>query len=201
MTPRWYFARCLSFLLASAVGLKIIGRKNVPRTGPLIIASNHASFLDPPLVGYAVNRECFFMAKSGLFEVSKFFTWLITFYHAFPITGIETIKRALTVLKQGLGLVIFPEGTRGQDGRLLPFHPGVGYLARKVRAPVVPVYLANSRRALGELVSRHYRLTVFIGTPIAPPDPSGDRSGDELFARRIRDAINDLARTLTGRES
>jgi len=194
MTPRWYFARWLGFWIAAVLGLKVIGRENVPAAGPLIIASNHASYFDPPLVGYAVNRECFFMAKRGLFETSKFFTWLITFYHAFPITGVETIKRALAVLKRGFALVIFPEGTRGQNGMLLPFHPGVGYLARKVRAPVIPVYIANSRRSLRKLVSRRHRLTVAIGEPIAPPEPSADRSGDERFAGRIRDAIHEMAR-------
>lgn len=193
MTPRWYFARWLGWFLFTLLGFKVIGRERVPKTGPLIIAANHASYLDPPLVGYAVNRECCFMAKRGLFEGVKFFTWLITFYNAFPITGAQTIRRALWVLERGLALVIFPEGTRGQTGTLLPFHPGVGYLARKVQSPVIPVYLANSHRAISRLILRRYHLTVVIGDPLSPPPPSADRAGDELFVNQLRHAINEIA--------
>ncbi|MEO0225396.1 MAG: lysophospholipid acyltransferase family protein [candidate division WOR-3 bacterium] len=193
MSPKWFLSRLIARILAPVIGLKVIGAEKVKRTGPLIIASNHKSYLDPPLVGYATRRECFFMAKSGLFEVSKFFTWLIKFYNAFPITGLSTIKRAVHILNHGQALVIFPEGTRANGGEVLPFHPGVGYLARKCQAPVVPVYIENSRRPIIDLLMRRYRLKISFGDTLPPPARSSPREFDLTFANQIREAILKLS--------
>jgi len=198
MSPKWYFSRWLARLLAPIVGLKIVGREKVIKKGPLIIAANHTSYLDPPLVGYAVDRECFFMAKLGLFKVSKFFAWLIKFYNAFPIVGIETIRRAIAILNRGQTLVIFPEGTRSANEQLLPFHPGVSFLSRKCRAPVIPVYIENSRKPFLQIIKRRYRLKITIGTAITPPLSSSSRDADDRFVNQIRDALLSLSR---GRQS
>lgn len=195
MSPKWYLARIALWPVSHLLGVKVIGREKIAKAGPLIVAANHKSYLDPPLVGFAVNRECFFMAKSGLFTVTKFFRWLITTYNAFPITGIGTIRRARDILSAGLVLVIFPEGTRALHEQLLSFHSGVGYLARKFQIPVTPVYIENSHRPLKKLILRQYCLRVVIGEAIAPPPLTGAIESDESFALKIRDRIVALSQT------
>jgi len=108
------------------------GEKNIPRRGPVLIAPNHVSFLDPVAVGTATHRQLHYMARDDLFIIPVL-GWLIKRLNSFPVKkdrpDPEAIKEALRILKRGEALLLFPEGTRSPDGRLLPGQLGVGMLA------------------------------------------------------------------------
>jgi 1-acyl-sn-glycerol-3-phosphate acyltransferase len=147
------------------------GTDRVPREGGLILAANHQSVLDPPLIGAVLPRELDYMAKKELFRIPGF-GGLISRLNAHPVdrTGSDSaaLRLALRLLAGGRAVLVFPEGTRGTDGRLQPGRPGAGMLAALSEAPVVPVYVRGSSRALprGAAVPRPVRVTVTFGTPL-----------------------------------
>jgi 1-acyl-sn-glycerol-3-phosphate acyltransferase len=148
-----------------------VGTERVPRDGPLLLASNHSSVLDPPLIGCVLPRELDYMAKSELFRIPGFGR-LIRALNAHPVdrSGSDSaaLRLALRLLGDGRAVLVFPEGTRGAEGRLGPAHAGAGMLAALSGAPVLPVYIQGSGRALprGAVVPRPVRVTVRFGAPI-----------------------------------
>lgn len=157
LSERWLWW-CYKLLYLPTVWLAILlfstrtkGRHHVPRRGPFLAVANHESFLDPILIALSVIRPMRFLARRTLFEPG-WFGWLIASLGAVPIsqdrTGKEGLKAGLELLKQGNGLLIFPEGTRTRDGRLQPFKPGVLLLLRRSKAPLVPIGLAGPFHAM-----------------------------------------------------
>jgi 1-acyl-sn-glycerol-3-phosphate acyltransferase len=139
-----YHARNLFRLV---YGLKGIGVERIPRRGPLIIASNHVSDFDPPMLGSLVPREVRFMAKSELFG-GALGSFVFPKIGAFPVhrRSIDTkaVRSALDFLAAGYAVVVFPEGTRGRPERMLPAKPGVGLLVLRTGAPVLPCYVRGT---------------------------------------------------------
>ena len=141
------------FLIGKALGVltgwKVTGREATPLSGGLILASNHVSFWDPPLVGSAAVRGPYFLAKEELFRVPLLGP-LIRAYHAIPIrrgvADLSGMSRAIELLKAGECLLMFPEGTRARDGEFRPARPGVGMLAVNADVSVLPCYVAGSNR-------------------------------------------------------
>ena len=126
------------------------GREAVPRTGPLIVCSNHASTIDPPLLpAFLPRSDSWSMAKAEWFAGPSFTSWLFTRYHAFPIVRHSPdrrgLRRALGVLTGGGALVVYLEGTRVETGGLRRAEPGAGFIARTSGAPVQPVALVGTR--------------------------------------------------------
>ncbi|MEO0164965.1 MAG: lysophospholipid acyltransferase family protein [candidate division WOR-3 bacterium] len=191
MGLKWLISWLLTFpLFILLTGVEIRGR--IPKKGPLILASNHLSFLDPPLIGYTAFREVFFLAKPGLFIISKFFTWLIRTYNAINLEDGQGIRLAVRLLKAGKAVVIFPEGTRSRKGILLPFNPGVGFLAINYQIPVVPVRIINSNKNWLGLVLRWHKLKIIYGKPIFPDGFKNTKEDYERFASRIREGVAKL---------
>ncbi len=155
--------------------MRIIGEENVPRTGPLIVAANHVSNLDPPVLGAALPRPIYYMAKAELFRMPLLGP-LIVQLRAFPVDrakgDVAAIRRAVEVLKMGAAVGIFPEGGRNREGRNR-VHSGVSLLASLTGAPVLPVYIGGTKR-------RFDRITVVFGEPMAFP-ASGRRSEAILY--------------------
>ena len=181
-------------------GLRSRGTEHVPATGPVLLVANHVSALDPPLVGGAAPRQLAFLAKAELFEVPLFGA-LIRRLGAQPLRregpDAGALRAALRVLKGGGALLVFPEGTRGEEGRLGPAKPGAGMLAVLAGAPVIPVYVSGSGRAWprGRRFPRPARVTVTFG----PPLPLGTggmttsrKDAYEAASRRMMAAIADL---------
>jgi 1-acyl-sn-glycerol-3-phosphate acyltransferase len=191
MSLKWLLSWIVIFpLLKFLTGVEING--SVPKHGAVILACNHVSFLDPPAVGITACREVYFLAKPGLFRLSKFFTWLITSYNALSIGGTEGIRKAIRLLKRGNAVVIFPEGTRIRTGIIESFNPGVGYLAISLGIPVIPVYIKNSNKKFISLIVRLNRLKVIFGQPLYPSGYKKGREDFEHFAAKIREAIMNL---------
>ena len=191
MGIKWFLGWVLMFpLLKLLTGIEIHG--SIPRHNSVIIACNHVSFLDPPVVGIAACREVYFLAKAGLFNLPKFFTWLITSYNALNVFTTEGMKNAIRLLKNGNAVVIFPEGTRSRIGKMLPFNPGVGYLAISLGIPVMPTYIANSDKKFISLALHLNRLKITFGKPIFPAGYKKNREDFERFATKIREEVEKL---------
>jgi len=131
--------------------------ERVPGTGPVILASNHASFLDPFLVGASVSREINYLARDDLFRFPVI-GWLLRQWQSVPVNreggGAKGLKAILDRLLAGGAIILFPEGTRTRDGKLQPARSGIGLTVIKSPAPVVPVRVFGTYEAY----NRHMRL-------------------------------------------
>jgi 1-acyl-sn-glycerol-3-phosphate acyltransferase len=158
-------------LLRLLFHFRAIGVENVPRQGPLLVAANHVSFLDPVVVAAGMRRPIYFMAKAELFRVPLFGS-LIRSLHAYPLeragADVRALRHGLALLEAGGALLIFPEGTRGVEGSLRAGRRGIGMLATVGEAPVVPAYVRGTGHALprGAKWPRRARITVTYGPPI-----------------------------------
>jgi len=156
---------------------KLYGTENVPKQGPLIIASNHASDFDPPILASCVHRPVAFMAKEELFRVPLLGS-AIRLYGAYPVkrgsADRSAIRAALTSLEEGWAAGIFPSGTRTLDGRIPEPKLGAALVAAKIQAPILPVSLWGTHRILpkGAKFPQVTPVTMRIGTPISPPQSS-----------------------------
>jgi len=130
---------------------KVYNRERVPRTGAVILAANHASFLDPPLVGTALPRPINYLARQSLFRFPVLGATL-RYWDAVPVdreSGAAGLKAILDRLRKGGVIILFPEGTRSPDGNFLPARSGVGLAVIKSEAPVIPVRIFGSHLAYG----------------------------------------------------
>jgi len=191
MKKQWLMSWMFAYpLLAFLTGIQVRGR--VPRQGPYIIACNHVSFLDPPIVGIGALREVYFLAKIGLFQGWKVFSRLIESYNAIPISGVQGLRTAVKVLRKGQVVVLFPEGTRSRKGYMLPFNPGVSYLAIGLGIPVIPAYIHHSDKRFLTLLMRLYPLRITFGTPIRATGYERTAEDYERFAGKLREAVLEL---------
>ena len=183
-------------------GLRIVGRENVPKEGPVILAPIHVSFFDPPVVSCASPRAVSFMAKEELFK-PPVFGRLIRSLGAFPVRrGVvdkSSIRLAIERLKAGGALIMFPEGTRGDGKTMLPLQSGVAILAKRSGAAVVPVGVYGPHKMLpkGAKLPRFSRLKVSFGKPFTwnnvatTGSPHDDRA---LFAEELTRRIAEQCR-------
>jgi 1-acyl-sn-glycerol-3-phosphate acyltransferase len=150
---------------------RVFNPERVPETGAVILASNHASFLDPPLVGAGLKRGINYMARESLFRFPGIGA-LLRSWSAVPVDrdggGAAGLKAILDRLLAGGGIILFPEGTRTRDGRLQPARSGIGLVVVKSNAPVVPVRVFGTYEAYGRHVKfpRPKRIAVKYGRPM-----------------------------------
>ncbi|MDI6715851.1 MAG: lysophospholipid acyltransferase family protein [Actinomycetota bacterium] len=179
---------------------EITGKQNIPKSGPVILASNHVSYVDPILIAFAgAPRPVNYMAKSELFKIPIFGS-LIRALNAFPIKrGIAdkgAIAHSLKVLSKGGVLLIFPEGTRQRSGNLGPAYPGVTSIALKTGAPIVPIGLIGTDKILpdGRKLLRFPKLKVRIGDVIKVEKTGAKdrKQKEEELTKRLMNEINNL---------
>ena len=179
--------------------LRIEGRGHEPARGPFIVAANHASAIDPPIVGMSLKHKAAYMAKHELLRAPVLGP-LLRSIGVFPVRRGEpdrkAIRRSLEVLESGGVLVMFPEGTRSLDGRLRAPEPGAAMIALRTGAAVMPVAVINSQRILpkGARRPKMQRVTVRMGPLIAVPKIEGrlDHETLEGWGTRIIEAIEKL---------
>jgi 1-acyl-sn-glycerol-3-phosphate acyltransferase len=177
----------------------------VPARGPVVFAANHQSYLDPVAVGMFTRRELHYMARDSLFR-NRAFARLIRTFNAFPVkrgtADVAAIKQSLRLLRDGKAILLFPEGTRTSDGAVLPMQPGAMAIARRSRAPIVPVAIDGMFEAWprSRRFPRWKRILVAYGEPIAPEtlDTLDDGAAGDLITRTVREMHNEL-RTRAGR--
>jgi len=152
---------------------RVYNAERVPLTGPVILASNHASFLDPPLVGAGLKRDINYLARETLFRFPVV-GWVLRNWNSVPVDreggGAAGLRAILDRLLDGGAIILFPEGTRTRTGELQPARSGIGLTVIKSTAPVVPVRVFGTYRAFG----RHmrfprplHRVSVKYGEPMA----------------------------------
>lgn len=191
----WYrLARCLvALILRTVFHLEVAGAELVPREGPLILASNHRSYMDPPVVGVACPRPVHFMGKESLFK-HKLPKILLSSLGAFPVDrgriDRKAIGTALGLLRSGQVLGIFPEGTRG-GAKPGTGQQGTSWLSLRTGCPIVPVAVSGTDRIMpdGILSFRPRRLTVRFGEPIRPSEGTPRR---DVLTSRLMSEISDL---------
>ncbi|MEW6680243.1 MAG: (d)CMP kinase [bacterium] len=152
--------------------LSVKGEKNIPSTGPFILASNHLSYLDPPTIGVSIKRELHYFAKKELFF--PIFGGIIKNLNAIPVDregfNKDAIKRIVRILENGEAILIFPSGTRGENKA----EKGIGLIAslsnKTIRTPIIPVKIMGTDKALGrkEFFIKPRKISVVIGKPIFP---------------------------------
>lgn len=168
--------------------LERTGRKNIPKKGPVILAANHRSFLDPFVIGCCLRRPVYFVAKKELFG-KRWQGWILNRLGAFPIrrgeADEESMATARMVLERGGALVIFPEGTRHRKGPLARPKRGVGRLALETGAPVVPIAVMGTERARRGWRIRPVWVRVRCGRPLRFPrvEHPSPRLAEEVTAR------------------
>jgi 1-acyl-sn-glycerol-3-phosphate acyltransferase len=181
--------------------MRVEGREHVPAEGPVILASNHRSNMDPVLLASAVKRPVAFMAKAELFVGPL--GWIMRWIGQFPVRrgGIdrEALRRTDALLARGSMLGLFPEGTRG-DGRFSAVHPGLAYIVVRQRCPVLPVAIFGTervRRRFGWLPFAS-PVRVVIGPAIDLPPSSGDRAGRRAASEVLRQRLQAFLATASG---
>ena len=179
---------------------RTLHRERMIQTGPVILAMNHESYLDPPLAGIACDRAIYFFARRSLLDVWGL-GWLLPKLNVIPVDqeaiDRSALKTLIRVLKAGHGALVFPEGGRTLDGKLQPALPGLGLVIAKTMAPVVPMRIFGAHEALprggGRL--RFCPITVVVGHPIHFTAADLQPAGKDLYARlsqRVMDAIAGL---------
>ena len=182
---------------------EIAGLENLPATGGYIVAANHASLLDPPIVGLYLPRQVQFFARQTLWRPGLA-SWWLNSVGCIPVDrdgggDIGALKNVLKALKDGRVIILFPEGTRSPDGKLRAPKAGVGFVACHSQAPVVPARIFGSSEAFGR--SGKLRpgtpVAVTYGRPLLPSDydnPGAGRERSQLAAEKIMAAIALLER-------
>ena len=153
MTPFYRSAQFLSYAYyRSFHGFAVEGLENIPKDGAFLLASNHLSFLDPPALGCRMPRNLHYFARDSLFKGPL--GMLIRALNSIPVNrsqlDLATLRTVLKVLKDGHPLLVFPEGTRSEDGSLGEGKKGVGMLVAKSRVPVLPARIFGSYEILGK---------------------------------------------------
>jgi 1-acyl-sn-glycerol-3-phosphate acyltransferase len=202
VNPYYWFCRSLIILVGRVFfRLRVVHRERMINQGPVILASNHESYLDPPLVGSVTDRAIFFLARKTLLD-GGFFGWLLPKLNVIPVDqeggDRVALKALIRILRAGEGTLVFPEGERTVDGRLQPAMPGLGFVIAKTLAPVVPMRIFGARQAWprGSTRVRFCRITVVVGEPIHFTAADLQPAGRDVYLRlsqRVMDAIAALS--------
>jgi 1-acyl-sn-glycerol-3-phosphate acyltransferase len=206
MTFTYYFWYTLSKIAARCFfAFRIIHRERMIEAGPVILAANHQSYFDPPLVGICSKRAVYYLARKTLLDI-PFLGKLLPDINVIPVdrdgNDMSALKKIIRLVRSGNGVVLFPEGTRSPDGSLQRGKSGIGLIIAKTRAPVQPMRLFGSHEAFpkGSGKVALAPITVIVGDAIRFTDEELDpksHGGDEralyqYLSDRVMDAIAQL---------
>jgi 1-acyl-sn-glycerol-3-phosphate acyltransferase len=202
VNPYYWFCRSLIIFVGRVFfRLRVVHRERMINHGPVIMASNHESYLDPPFVGSVADRAIFFLARKNL-QDGAFFGWLLPKLNVIPVdqegNDRSALKALIRILRAGEGTLVFPEGERTLDGQLRPALPGLGFVIAKTLAPVVPMRIFGARQAWprGGKPVLFRPVTVVVGEPIHFTAADLEPPGKEVYLRlsqRVMDAITALS--------
>jgi len=181
--------------------LKVEGKENIPLDRGCIIASNHRSYLDPPVLNLVSPRPIIFLAKYDLFKV-PILSWLIKKAGAMPLYGgkndVKTLRKTIEYLKSGYCVGIFPEGTRMKPKTFGKAHSGIGLLALKSKVPVIPTYIGNTDEILpvGSSIPKFFihSVRVKFGKPLYFSNLKDTKENHQKVADTILEEIKRLSK-------
>ncbi len=176
---------------------RVRGRKHIPRTGPILIVVNHASHLDPLLIGAVCFRRMFrYMGKEDLWKGSRAFRFMMENCGAFPVrrgaADRDALRYASDLLDAGQALVLFPEGTRTRDGSIGEAQPGVAMiLSKHPDVPILPLRIDGSFQAFGHGMRRpaRHRITIAIGPTFRLAHKFKEQKTRKQLYREIGDEV------------
>lgn len=179
---------------------RVYGIENVPLAGGAILAVNHSSALDPPLGGVGLPRKIWYLGRASLIK-NRFVDFILKCQRMIPITrgeaDLAAMKRIISLIKSGEIVLIFPEGTRSEDGKLGPGREGIGMFVTHAKADVIPCYISGAWRAMpkGAVLPRPRKIRIAYGPLIRYAEfadcPKG-RKGYTAISARIMERIADL---------
>lgn len=191
-----FFRKTLLTLFRTFFDLHVYGTENVPYRGGAVLVGNHASFMDPPVMGAVFNRPVSFVARGSLTE-SAAFIWIFKLCGVIPIrrneADTQAIRTMVSHLSEGRLIGLFPEGTRSRDGKLGKFSEGAVLVARKAKVPIIPVAIYGTFDALpkGRIWPRRATVRVQYGIPLDAN--AGTREEvNELIRQRIALSLEEL---------
>ncbi|HEY2103256.1 MAG TPA: lysophospholipid acyltransferase family protein [Chthoniobacterales bacterium] len=201
MSP-WYW---VGYNLSKFIGkvffrYRVLHPERMIQTGPVILAMNHQSYLDPPLAGIACQRAIYFLARKTLLQIPVLGR-ILPKVNVIPVDqergDRSALKALLRILRAGEAALVFPEGSRTLDGDLQPAQPGLGFIIAKTLAPVVPMRIFGAHEALprggGRL--RFHPITVVVGNPIYFTQGDVSGRGKDLYlqiSQRVMEEISKL---------
>jgi 1-acyl-sn-glycerol-3-phosphate acyltransferase len=170
--PLWKLAQTFCRIVTTcSFDLKVYGLRNFPRHGAVLLVANHQSYLDPVLIGVRLPRPISYIAKSELFE-NRHADRLLRWLHGFPVrqgsVDMRAVRETISRLRSGDALAIFPEGSRTDNGDMLPLARGVGFIIRRAKVPVIPVAIDGAYHAwpINRTFFRPWQVRVAYGAPI-----------------------------------
>ncbi len=178
----------------------VYGRNRIPKERKgMLIAPNHASFIDPPAVGASLFFPIWFLARTTLFN-NKYFGWLIGQVNSIPISrerlDLKTIRAVKQLCSEGKSVLIFPEGTRSKDGNLQKGLAGIGFFVDKIGADVLPIYIDNSFNAFSKNSKwpKPVKVRVNIGEPIKVEKWKNLEKGKEKYQIIADDIMKEITK-------
>lgn len=199
MNP-WYFSFYhLTRLVARLFfRFRVVHRERIIQEGPVILAMNHQSYLDPPLAGIGSRRAIYFLARKTLLDIPVF-GWILTRLNVIPVDqeggDRSALKALIRILRDHHCTLVFPEGSRTLDGQLQPAQPGIGFLVAKTLAPVVPMRIFGAHQALprggGRL--RFVPITIVVGEPLYFTEADLEGPPREIYPRLSQQVMNAIA--------
>src|SRR2546426_375291 len=192
----YHFSRLIGGLFFR---FRVVHQERMIQSGPVILAMNHQSYLDPPLAGTTCDRAIYFLARRTLLDV-PLLGWLLPKLNVIPVNqeGIDrsALKALIRVLESGNAALVFPEGSRTLDGSLQPAEPGMGLVIAKTLAPVVPMRIFGAHEAWprGSSKIRLHPITIVVGHPIFFSETDVAGRGKEMYQRLSERVMNEIAK-------
>jgi 1-acyl-sn-glycerol-3-phosphate acyltransferase len=192
----WGYTVCQSvfgFLLRTIFGMRFADVRSLP-DGPLILAANHRSFIDPGVLGAIADRPIIYMMHAKYYDL-PLLNWFFRMSRCIVVDDVAdtraTLRASEEVLRRGQVLGIFPEGHISRDGSLQPPQPGIAWLARRTGAPVIPVWIGGTREVLprGSKRLHLHRVSARMGVPLSIASYPEGRAGEQAFANDVMSAI------------
>ncbi|GAB4107972.1 MAG: lysophospholipid acyltransferase family protein [Phycisphaeraceae bacterium] len=201
----WHLMHMLCYVLfVPLYRYRAFGVRNIPRTGPVLLVSNHQSYLDPIIVGLGCSHRQFAaLARSTLFDNHPLFAWLIRMLNAIPVrqgeSDVKAMRRCIEELEKGQALLIFPEGSRTPTGEVQPFETGTMLLIKRAMPPIVPVAIEGAYDVWkrGTRPKLTGRIAVMYGKPI--PAKRVVEMGADRGLAYLREEVDRMRRELNER--